>query len=74
MSPQHAQLKEKTKDGNDLFFFQNAYVWVFGKRADVYPDVVAWKDEGKIPGYMLKYLVHCFPQADKPDESDSFGF
>lgn len=68
------QLEAKTKDGNEMLFFHTAYIWRFGKRADVYHDVVAWKQEKKIPGYVLKYLAHCHPQADKPDETDSFGF
>lgn len=40
------------------YFFRMAYIWRFGKPANVHEDAVSWRIHGILPDYAVKYLLH----------------
>lgn len=43
---------------NTMIFFQTAYNWKFKKFHDCITDVVAFKEYGVVPPYLLEYVEH----------------
>lgn len=44
-------------------FYRSAYMWKFGKDVSdlaLANDLMVYQLQGKIPGYVVDYLVHCY--------------
>lgn len=50
--------------GGDLMFFQVAYLWKYGKQADVYGDVLAWRVQRAIPQYVHDFVSSIGTQSN----------
>ena len=50
----------KRSGGDDLIFFQSAYIWRFKKQVDMFGDVLAWRVQKAIPQYIKEYLKHVY--------------
>lgn len=48
------------KRGDDLQFFQEAYIWRFQKHVDVAGDILAYRVQQRVPSYVLDYLKHIY--------------
>ena len=50
----------KQRGGDDLMFFQSAYLWRFGKLVDISGDVLAWRTQHQIQPYIREYIVFLY--------------
>lgn len=53
-------LKEKIKQcgGDDMMFFQTAYLWVFDYINECITDVAQYRLHGVVPKYVQQYVKH----------------
>lgn len=66
-------LKEKIKQcgGDDLQFFQSAYIFIFDKFYECVADIAQYRLHGVIPRYVQDYIKHLQREETCKQKSDN---